>query len=299
VAGKAPQRGRVDGTGTAARLDDGAVDLTFDGKDSLYVVQDGKVRKITRAGVVTTLNLPDKDAAQNPVTYFAGGMANQGSIVGVANHVVYLVDESGAMRALAGSPTAPRWTDGTGAQAGFGQVCGATHDGAGNFYVLDCYARRATPDAIPDALENHIRKVTPAGVVTTVYAVPQDDGTRQPWRIAADRQGNVYATTNNSAVVKVAADGSPSMIPVSQKYAGLVALDAAGNLYLAPGYTRPAVVEKILAGGQAQLIAGQRDRVGLMPGDLPGTLNLVNGLALDDQGAIYVVSENAVVRIVQ
>lgn len=299
VAGRAPQRGQVDGTGTAARFNDGAVDLTFDGKDSLYVVQEGKVRKITRAGVATTLNLPERDAAGNPVAYFAGGMAHQGSIVGVANHVVYLVDENGTMRALAGSPTVPRWTDGTGAQAGFEQVCGVTHDGTGNYYLLDCYAHRAAPEAIPDLLENHIRKVTPAGVVTTVYAVPQDDGTRQPWRVVADRQGNVYATTNNSAVVKVAADGSPSTIPVSGKYAGLLAVDAAGNLYQAPGYTRPAIVEKILAGGQAQLIAGRRDQVGLMTGDLPGTLNLINGLALDDQGAIYVMSENAVVRIVQ
>jgi hypothetical protein len=299
VAGKAPQRGMVDGTGTAARFNDGALDLAFDGRDSLYVVQENKVRKITRSGVVTTLNLPEKDAGQNPVKYFTGGVAYQGSVIGVANHVVYLVDDNGGMRALAGSPAVPRWTDGTGTQAGFGEVCGATRDGAGNVYLLDCHAQSPRADAIPDLFENHIRKVTPAGIVTTVYTVPQDDGTRQPSRIVADRQGNVYAATNNSAVIRVAANGATSSIPVSEHYGGLLAVDAGGNLYQAPFYVPPAIVEKLGADGQGQLVAGRRDQFGLIPGSLPGTLNGLLGLAVDDRGTIYVMSENAVVRIVQ
>jgi sugar lactone lactonase YvrE len=299
VAGKAAMRALVDGAGTAARLNEGAIDLTFDGKDTLYVVQEGKVRKITRTGVVTTLNLPEKDASQNPITYFTGGMAYQGSLIGIANSVVYLVEENGSMRALAGSPTAPRQTDGSGAQAGFDEICGVTHDGGGNFYLLDCYAHRPAPDLLPDWLENRIRKVAPSGAVTTLYAVPHDDGTRQPWRIVADRQGNVFAWTNNNAVVRIAAAGGMSSIPMDLKYSVWLAVDDGGNLFLASAYMLPAIVEKISPTGQAQLIAGNRDQYGLITGALPGSLNLLSGMTVDDKGVIYVLTENAVVRIVQ
>ncbi len=300
VAGKAPMPGLQDGTGTAARFDGGALDLSFDGKDSLYAVQDGKVRKITRAGVVTTLNLPTRDANQHPMTYFTGGMAYQGSLVGVANRVVYLVDESGGMRALAGSPTAPRQADGSGALAGFERICGVTRDGAGNLYLLDCYQTRTTPtDVFPSALENRIRKLTPAGVVSTLYAVAQDDGTRQPWQIVADRQGNVFASTNNKAVIKVAASGAVSSSPVSAQYANWLAVDEGGTLFLGGALSRPAIVETLGPTGQLQLVAGKREQVGLVEGALPGSLNLLNGMTVDDKGVIYVLTENAVVRIVR
>jgi hypothetical protein len=300
VAGKAPQRGMVDGTGAAARFTDGAHDLTFDGKDTLYMVQEGKVRKVTRAGVATTLNLPEKDAGQNPISYFAGGMAYQGSLVGVANGVVYLVDENGSMRALAGSPTAPRQTDGPGAQAGFDKICGVTRDGAGNFYLLDCYEHRAAPsDVYPDWLENHVRKVTPAGVVTTVYAVPHDDLSRQPWHIAADRQGNVFAAPTDGTVVRIGAGGGATVIPGDLPYQSWLAVDGGGNLFVASRYTLPAIVEQFGLDGKVQLIAGRHDQVGVLTGALPGSLNMLSGIAVDDQGTIYVLTENAVVRIVR
>lgn len=300
VAGKAAQRGMVDGTGSAARFTDGANQLTFDGKDTLYLVQQNKVRKITRAGVVTTLNLPDKDAGQNPITWFTGGMAYQGSLVGVANRVVYLADENGSLRVLAGSANAPRQTDGAAAQAGFDTICGVTRDGAGNFYLLDCYEHRANPtDVFPDWLENRIRKVSAGGVVSTVYSVPHEDSVGQPWSIVADRQGNVFAGPANSSVVRIAAGGGVTVIRADVPYLNWLAVDPGGNLFLASAYLQPAVVQKLGPDGKVQLVAGRRDQFGLITGALPGSLNLMSGMAVDDQGAIYVMTENAVVRIVQ
>ncbi len=298
VAGQAAQRGMADGAGAAARFSDDAVGLAFDGRDALYTVQDGKVRKITRAGVVTTLSLPAKDANGQPVTYFPGSAAHGGSLLGVANRVLYLVGD-GALRPLAGSPTTPRWTDGSGDRAGFGDICDATRDGAGNLYLLDCHAQRATPDAIPDALENRIRKVTPLGIVTTVYATARDDGTRQPWHIVADRQGAVFASNNNGEVLRIAADGAVSSIRVDARHAGRLTVDASGRLYLASDHLLPAIVQQIGADGQAQLIAGRTGQRGLVTGPLPGSLNLLGGLTVDDQGVLYVLTENAVVRIVR
>jgi hypothetical protein len=300
VAGKPQQRGMVDGTGTAARFTDGAHQLSFDGKDTLYMVQDKKVRKVTRAGVVTTLNLPEKDASQNPITYFTGGMAWQGSLVGVANRVVYLVEENGSMRALAGSPSSPRQTDGTGAQAGFDTICGVTRDGAGNFYLLDCYEHRAAPtDVFPDWVENRVRKVTPGGVVTTVYTAPHEDRAAQPWFLAADRQGNVFAVPTNNTVVRIAATGSATLIRGELPYQSLPAVDGSGKLFLASFVTLPSVVEQLGMDGKVQRIAGRSEQFGLITGALPGSLNLITGITVDDQGTIYVLTENAVVRIVQ
>jgi hypothetical protein len=299
AAGKAEQRGLADGTGTAARFDYDAHDLSFDGRDSLYLVQNGKVRRITRAGVVTTLNLPEKDAGQNPVTWFTGGMAWGGNLIGVANRVVYLADENGGMRALAGSPGAPRQADGSGAEAGFDKILGVTRDGAGNFYLIDSYEHRANPaDAFPDGRENRIRKVTPGGAVTTVYAVPYGDGTLQPWSIVADRQGNLLASPSNKTIIRIAAAGGATVIPVVRDSVKWLAVDGGGDLFMASSWTS-AIVEKVGLDGKAQLIAGRREQNGLILGALPGSLNVVSGMTVDDQGTIYVLTENAVVRIVQ
>jgi len=300
VAGKARVTGLQDGTGPVARFSADARDLHFDGKDSLYLVQDGKVRKTTRAGVVTTLNLPEKDAGQHPIRYFTGGVAYQGSLVGVANGVVYLVDDSGGMRALAGSPTAQRQADGSGTQAGFGTIRDVARDGAGNLYLLDSYEyREVSTDVFPLSFENRIRKLTPAGVVTTLYRTAPDDGTRQPWRLAADRQASVFAATNDHAVLRIAPDGQATRLAVDLKYVDWLAVDEGGRLFLASGYSLPLVIEQRDPDGQLLLVAGRRDQYGLVAGALPGSLNLMGGLAVDDKGLLYVLTENAVVRIVQ
>ncbi|WP_143133247.1 hypothetical protein [Pseudoduganella namucuonensis] len=299
VAGKTPSPGLVDGAGAAARFQRDAQDLTYDGKDSLYLVQGDKVRKVTRAGMVTTLKLPQKDASQNTMRYFAGGMAHQGSLIGVAGRVVYVVDENGGMRVLAGSSSVAGKTDGTGVQAGFDTVCGVTRDGGGNLYLLDCYAQHSDPNGFPDGFENRIRKVTPGGVVTTMYVAPKDDGTRQPWSLVADRQGNLFASTNNNAVLKFSSTGSVSTMAVDQKYYGWMAVDAQGNLFLANANLPPTQVQMIGPSGQAQIVAGRNDQFGLIPSPMPGSLGLLGGMTIDERGALYVLTENSVVSIVR
>jgi hypothetical protein len=299
VAGKAASLGLVDGAGAAARFGWGAQDLTYDGKDNLYLVQGDKVRKVTRAGMVTTLNLPGKDSNQNTMRYFAGGMAYQGSLIGVAGRVVYVVDENGGMRVLAGSSSVAGKTDGTGVQAGFDTICGVTRDGSGNLYLLDCHAQHSDPHGFPDGFENRIRKVTPGGVVTTMYVAPKDDGTRQPWSLMADRQGNLFASTNNNAVLKFSATGGMSTIAVDQKYYGWMAVDAQGNLFLANANLPPTQVQMISPSGQVQIVAGRNDQFGLIPSPMPGSLGLLGGMTIDERGVLYVLTENAMVSIVR
>ena len=83
------------------------------------------------------------------------------------------------------------------------------------------------------------------------------------------------------------------------QFTSWLAPDDGGNLYLASAYSPLSIVEKLGPTGQAQLIAGRRDQYGLIPGALPGSLNLLWGIAVDDKGVLYVLTENAVVRIVQ
>jgi hypothetical protein len=299
VAGKAAQPGLVDGTGSAARFRNPDIpELVFDNKDSLYLIQEGKLRKVSRAGAVSTVDLPKSDAGGHPLSYLVGGLAYQGRLVAMADRVLYEIGDNGSLRALAGSPVVPHFTDGTGTQAGFSDLIReAARDGNGNLYLLEDYAHRG-PDGWTDWAETRIRKVTPGGVVTTVYAVPHEDKRPQPWRVWADRQGNVFTLGAPDAVLRIATDGSTSTVATGLPLGISLTVDADGKLTMITEQGQPATVEKIGPAGQRQLVAGRRDQIGLITGDLPGSMNLLYGVAVDDQGVVYVLTENAVVKIV-
>jgi hypothetical protein len=300
VAGKAAQPGLVDGAGSAARFTQpDQPELVFDGKDSLYLIQEGKLRKVSRTGAVSSVDLPKIDAGGHPLTYLVGGLAYQGSLVALGGGVLYQVGDNGSLRALAGSPAVPYFTDGTGNQAGFSDdIRQAARDGNGNLYLLELYAHRSPLDGRTDWIETRIRKVTPGGVVTTLYAVPHEDKRPQPWRVWADRQGNVFTLAAPDAVLRIATDGSTSTVATGLPLGVSLAVDADGKLTMITEQGQPATVEKIGPAGQRQLVAGRRDQIGLITADLPGSLNLLYGVAVDDQGVVYVLTENAVVKIV-
>ena len=79
--------------------------------------------------------------------------------------------------------------DGAGSEARFGGPSGVAVDSSGNVYVADTY-------------NNTIRKVTPAGVVTTLGGMPGNIGTANgtgsaarfsnPAGLAVDGDGNIY-----------------------------------------------------------------------------------------------------------
>ncbi|MNS75909.1 NHL repeat protein [compost metagenome] len=93
----------------------------------------------------------------------------------------------GAVSTIAGSDT-PAKVDGTGTAAGFGTPYDITSDGAGNLYVADLAA-------------NAIRKVTTAGVVTTIAG----NGTRS----SVDGTGDAVTFSFPSAVAYGVVNGKP------------------------------------------------------------------------------------------
>lgn len=100
---------------------------------------------------------------------------------------------------LAGTPNAPRGaTNGAGSAASFEEVVALTVDPQGNVYAAD-------------AVNNLVRKITPAGEVTTVAGTTRASalqtgnlpGSLAPLRgITNDGKGNLYATSGH-AVIKI------------------------------------------------------------------------------------------------
>lgn len=82
-------------------------------------------------------------------------------------------------------------TDGTGTNAKFFAISGMAIDAQDNLYVAD-------------AFNNNIRKITPAGKVTTFYASLDF----QPKYLTIDAAGNLYAGSDYNGVFKISSNGT-------------------------------------------------------------------------------------------
>ena len=156
--------GSVDGTGADARFNNPA-GVAVDGAGNVFVADEDNsiVRKITSAGVVTTL--AGTALAQGSADG-AGAAASFRSPAGVAvdsagnvfvadsnNSTIRKITSAGVITTLAGYGIGS--DDGTGVAASFANPFAVSVDGAGNVFVADT--------------GNHtIRKITSAGVVTTL-----------------------------------------------------------------------------------------------------------------------------------
>lgn len=228
LAGKPKVPGRSDGTGPTAHfnLPSG---LAIDSSNNLYVADHDNhtIRKVTPAGVVTTVagvaglaGGSDSTAASGTV---AAVQATFNGPCGIAidstgklyvadqfNYTIRLIATDGAVTTIAGSTRAKGWKDGTGKNALFNQPTSIARLSDTTFYVADS--------------QNHvIRKVTSAGIVTTLAGKPllpgKLDGTgtaarfRIPTGVAVDSTGNVFVTDQgNHTVRKVTAAGAVTTI---------------------------------------------------------------------------------------
>lgn len=254
LAGKAGTFGSSDGSGSNARFYAPA-GIAADSTGTVYVADTGNavVRKITPAGVVTTLA---GTAGSKGTIDGTGAAARFGAPSGVAvdsSFNVYVVDSeastlrkitpAGVVTTLAGSAYANGFVNGTGTAARFAIPFDVAVDTAGNLYVTD--------------RNNHsVRKVTAAGVVTTLagsgsQGYTNGNGTAAkfnfPSGLTVDGNGNVYvADTDNQVIRKITPTGDVTTIAGSKVGStdGVgtaatfwnpkdVAIDAAGNMFVA------------------------------------------------------------------
>jgi sugar lactone lactonase YvrE len=170
---------------------------------------------------------------------------------------------------------------------------GIAVDGAGNVYIADSNNHR-------------VRKVTPAGVITTVLGTgtpdfpPTSASLALPTAVAVDSAGNLFVadTFNHRVQVVLAATGAVTTIAgtgtqgqggdgipgntSALAYPYGVAVDSAGALYIADSQNHR--VRKVV-GGTITTIAGT---VGV-PGCSNANLNMPRGLAVSSAGDVFVV----------
>ncbi len=183
------------------------------------------ILRISPQGTVTVIAGKRGEAG---ATDGAGAVARFGKPRGIAldgKGILYVADEqlsairkvtsAGTVTTLAGVSGAPGSADGIGSAAHFGAPRALAADGAGNVYVADT--------------DNHvIRKVTPAGVVTTLAGRAGERGKAdgpagtarfsEPRSIAVDATGTIYvADTGNGAIRQITPDGLVTTIAGATK----------------------------------------------------------------------------------
>jgi uncharacterized protein (TIGR03437 family) len=305
------------GPATAAELN-APTSLAFDSAGNAYIGDyiNRLVRKVSPRGVISTVAggggtpYPDQDgiaatsAAIEPP--FGVAVDHQGTVYFSEADRVRKFSSNGVIQTAAGNGT--RGYSGDGGPATSAQVnfpYGLVFDGAGNLYISD-------------SSNNVIRKVTPAGTISTLVT-PQ---LANPAGLAMDAAGNLYiavqgsrfsASTNNNSILKVSpggtvttvagngtggfsGDGGPATGAELDGPSG-VAVDAQGNLYIADTLNNR--VRKVTPDGTISTVAG--NGTSLFSGDggpaVAAQLSGPQGLALDAGGDLFIADTgNNVVR---
>jgi sugar lactone lactonase YvrE len=275
IAGVAGTTGSADGPASTATFN-GVGGVAPDAFGNIYVADSGNytIRKIassggsltvsTLAGVAGTQGEVNGTGTQaqfyDPENIAVDSLGNVYVADGKGN-TVRMVTPAGVVTTLAGSGRAG-FADGTGLSAQFNDPTGIAVDVFGNVYVAD-------------NLNNAVRKVTQAGVVTTIAgqttAAGSTDGVGSaatfngPAGLGVDSFGNLYvADSNTNLVRKVDPTGSVTTVAgspgVAENVDGVgstarfdlpsdVAIDSTGIVYVADALN--STVRRLIPGSDA------------------------------------------------
>lgn len=254
VAGTGMQ-GAINATGIIASFN-GPSGIAADAAGNLYVADSGNnlIRKITQAGVVSTLAGSDTTGSANgqginssffgPVGVAVDTHGNV-YVTDAGNNLIRFITPAGVVSTLAGNAVGA--SNGTLAVSAFNNPTGVAVDGAGNVYVANY-------------LNNNILEINTAATVTTFAGTGQQGSTNGPANAAT------FYLPNN------------------------VTVDAHNNVYVADGVNNlirkitPAGIVSTLAGSG---VAGAADSTGTA-----ASFNGPAGLAVDGAGNVYVADAN-------
>jgi sugar lactone lactonase YvrE len=323
LAGSEESSQIVDGQGSDARFV-GLEAITIDASGNLYVLEgNGAIRKVTPAGVVSTLRQPTHNLALRWAYNFVGfardaagnfylSAPGTGGNAPVFGHPAILrIDAQGVESVYAGRQGVVGDTDGVGSAAQFSDPRSPSIDANGNVVVLDKFI---DPNS---HMQGHmddsysLRRISPEGGTTSIVRMDYQNAMSGA---AVDRQGNVYVGGGRrirviapDGTVKLFFEGSPGL-PDGLK---VLAVDSSGAVYAGAGSTVPAsglpifvptrpygAIYKISSDKTVSLLAGKAGVQGLVDGaGESARFSSIGGGALDSAGNLYVADPaNHVVR---
>ncbi len=324
-AGNSSHSGSANGTGTAAQFWAPGL-LAIDSSSNLYVpeINNNSVRRIDSSAAVTTVAgaIGSADGAGT-----AARMDGPRDLAFDTTGNLYVADEfnntirklvyaSGTwtVSTLAGTPGVYGSADGTGAAAQFSNPSGITT------YTLS----GTTTVYVADSLNNTIRAITPAGVVSTLAGTAGSpgnaDGTgatarfRSPRGIVTDGAGNLYVADSSNHTIRKIVISTGAVSTVAGLAGSSGAQDGMGNgarfnnpqrLVYAGGKLFVSdsgnnAVRKIdLSSSMVTTVAGRPGVAGYNDGPMDSALfNGLCGIAVDSSGNGYVTDiNNQTIRI--
>lgn len=223
LAGRPQISGSTDGPGAAARFSN-PNGIARDSAGNLYVTSGNAIRKVTPSGVVSTVAGSQSSAG---TTNGAAGLArfflpsdvavDAAGVLYVAdteNHQIRKIATDGTTSLFAGAPNgAAGNVDAAGTSARFSRPTGLDIDAAGNLFVAD-------------RDNGKVRKITPAGVVTTVFGCPPTNAGDLgliptgacfyvgPTRVAVLSNGHLVVNDPGRAVVSEITPGATTTVAI-------------------------------------------------------------------------------------
>jgi len=222
------------------------------------------------------------------------------------NGVIDKMTPDGKITFLAGGGSNTSNMDGKGAAATFNGPAGLAVDKDGNVFVAD-------------GDNNMVRKISPAGQVTTLAGSASASAAVQlqgPMGVAVDAKGNVYvAETHGNTVRKISSDGTMTTFvgktgaentgSMDGKGAAArfgqpraIAVDSAGVVYIAD--EQYGTVRKIATDGTVSTLAGDASGATTSSKDGVGTkagITSPRGIAVDAKDNVYVAdTDNGAIR---
>jgi sugar lactone lactonase YvrE len=320
LAGTAGSTGNTDGTGAAARFRNPA-GIAIDSSGNIFVADQTArtIRKVTSAGVVSTIAGSDLAVGSangtgaaarfyNP-TGIAVDTAGNVFVADTVNHTIRKVTSAGVVTTLAGTAGTSGTTDGIGSAARFDYPHGIAIDTAGNLFIAD-------------QSNSTIRKVTSAGVVTTLAGTGKSagltDGTgsaarfNYPVGVAVDAAGNVFvADTSSHTIRKVTSvgvvttlagqggvQGSTDAAGSAARFSSPIglAVDTAGNIFVTDAGSN--TVRKVTSSGVVTTEAGLAETAGSNNGlGSAARFSYPFGVAVNTAGNVFVADQsNSTIR---
>lgn len=297
-------QGFVNGTATIAQFN-WPMGMAIDTEGTIFVVDSANyvIRKITSSGVVSTF-------AGSGIGGFADGIASVAQFNGIDglavdtagnvyvadanNHRIRKISATGVVSTLAGSIQG--YANGTGTAARFNSPSGVAVDAAGNVFVTDTFNYR-------------IRKITPAGVVSTIAGsgmagFANGTGTaaqfNKTYGIAVSDAGTIFvADALNHRIRKITASGVVTTFAGSVygyangngtaakfNYPYGITVDPAGNVYVTDAADNR--IRKITITGMVSTLAGSG--IGGFADGIGTTAQFINpcGVVVDAVGSVFI-----------